>query len=138
MWEKLLPRAVRPVVDIFQGKWSPVSPLIATPVPRLQRLERTCQVIPRAACYLDTGPWATVELPYTDGFAISRVEEGLYYWVVASRHPGSWDAESDQPGGFSFLHNELRDKEQMLFFINRSKFGTWGRYPFTLSIRDPQ
>lgn len=74
---------------------------------------------------------------YSDGFAFAQVEEGLYYWIVGW-HPGGWDAKSNQAGGFDLLLEEFRGKEPMLFFVNQSKFGTWGRYPYTLSIRDPQ
>ena len=75
---------------------------------------------------------------YRDGFAVSQVEEGLYYWIVDDWHPGGWGTESDQPGGFGLLFEELRGKQPMLFFVNQSKFDTSGRYPYSLSIRDPR
>jgi len=75
---------------------------------------------------------------YRNGFAFSQVEEGLYYWVVVGGHPGGSDIESDQPPGFGLFLEEFEGKQPMFFFVNQSKFDTWGRYPYTLSIRDPQ
>lgn len=75
---------------------------------------------------------------YRDGFAFSKVEEGLYYWVVVEGHPDGWHEESDHPGGFNLLLDEFEGKEPYFFFVNQSKFDTLGRYPYTLSIRDPQ
>lgn len=79
-----------------------------------------------------------VGVAYKDGFAFSKVEEGLYYWIVVGGHSGSWEVETGKPGGFSRLLEEFRDKQPILFFANESKFSTQGRYPYTLSIRDPE
>jgi hypothetical protein len=81
---------------------------------------------------------ALISEAYKDGFAFSEVEEGLYYWIVVGGHPGGWKIETDEPGGFGLFLDEFRDKQPMLVFVNESKFGTEGRYPYTLSIRDPQ
>lgn len=79
-----------------------------------------------------------IEKSYKDGFAFSKIEEGLYYYVVDGGHAGSWDFENDSPSGFQLLLDEFDGKQPMLFFINRNKFSTQGRFPYTLSIRDPQ
>ena len=74
---------------------------------------------------------------YEHGFAFAKVEEGLYYYVCYDGHPASWDPKGDMPGGFNLLIEEFKGKEPMLFFINRNKFDTQGRYPYTLSITNP-
>ena len=75
---------------------------------------------------------------YEDGFAVSKVEDGLYYYVCYDRHPDGWDFENDMPGGFHLLLKEFRGKRPLFFFVNRNKFNTQGRYPYTLSISDAQ
>jgi hypothetical protein len=42
------------------------------------------------------------------------------------------------PGGFQLLLDEFEGKQPLFFFVNSNRFDTQGRYPYTLSIRDPQ
>ncbi len=66
------------------------------------------------------------------------MEEGLYYYICYDGHPDGWDLEKNMPGGFQLLLDEFEGKQPLFFFVNRNRFDTQGRYPYTLSIRDPQ
>lgn len=79
-----------------------------------------------------------IRVAYKEGFAFSEVEEGLYYYICYDSHSGGWDLENDMPGGFHLLLEEFKSKQPLFFFVNQNKFNTQGRYPYTLSIRDPQ